>query len=836
METLRNFGKVLICTYIIGLFLGCKAGNESQMVEFFSLMELNRHEEISIFFKNEDLTNDLCHILCLRNESKKKLDSYACNCDSLQISDNIVIKKERILHDIILKKDTCANCSYLLDRLEEFNWGTANLIEIYQTIKYLKVKALVYSELEQFIEAEASLLYGFHLLEKNNLKEKFPFSYFSMLNAIQYLWATEGKHLILQMEINKLVQSGADQYGFVELHDDAIYRQIDMMTIPDSFDLNQIFGQNEITDLGLDIKINIASSLAKSLYLPEDQLIFNQCLELMLSESRDSDIYYYIIDLLTIADIYAYDFKFDTAQYYIEEAKDLILEEHPNQTWLKTYYLESKMTYYENQYYANDYSEDLDSAIHYMTLMNDIIESIYSDKSVFHYNDILVEQVLDLMHLLKSENNISNNLQEKVLDGNHIAKNQELKFQSQHYKILKDGESSQLGDINKKINEIYLESNELTNLDLASDVKYKTFYDLVEERQKIRKRVQEEDDFKTYPIKSEEIFEFVKRENCEIVEYISSDEETALYHLSSKGMRISIIPNNILDSVVYEVLLAIERKIKIEDITSLKSLILPFELNNNASQLIILKSGLLEKIPFNIMDINTPIRYSNDLNEVLDNEVLEIDKESFWVQCFSNNETIKDRSKKKYLELIDGFTSSSRIVNNLSIEQENFCSGRSSSFDKFKLGCSKDGLHLITHGISDESVKNKNYLIFRSKNGGYEKVSSVDLDYLPSYPKFIFLDACDTGIGKIEVGEGSYSLGRVFLKNGTSTIIKTLWKIDDETAGYFSDEFYKGWTSGLSVYEAFTKAQSKLKEDFKDPYYWAPFVLEGNPNVYLSKN
>ena len=102
-------------------------------------------------------------------------------------------------------------------------------------------------------------------------------------------------------------------------------------------------------------------------------------------------------------------------------------------------------------------------------------------------------------------------------------------------------------------------------------------------------------------------------------------------------------------------------------------------------------------------------------------------------------------------------------------------------------------------------------------------------------PTFVNLIACDTGLGFQLDGNGTYSLSREFIRNGSKAVIKTLWKVDDKATYIFQTKLYEFWTEGCSLGEAIFDAQKYLKihKSYSHPYYWAGFVLEGNPNLYL---
>ena len=94
--------------------------------------------------------------------------------------------------------------------------------------------------------------------------------------------------------------------------------------------------------------------------------------------------------------------------------------------------------------------------------------------------------------------------------------------------------------------------------------------------------------------------------------------------------------------------------------------------------------------------------------------------------------------------------------------------------------------------------------------------------------ELVILSACETGLGVLKSGEGVYGLQRAFRVAGAENIIMSLWKVSDEATKDLILSFYKKWTSGKSVKEAFREAQRELRDKYPGAYYWAAFVLIGN--------
>jgi CHAT domain-containing protein len=96
--------------------------------------------------------------------------------------------------------------------------------------------------------------------------------------------------------------------------------------------------------------------------------------------------------------------------------------------------------------------------------------------------------------------------------------------------------------------------------------------------------------------------------------------------------------------------------------------------------------------------------------------------------------------------------------------------------------------------------------------------------------ELVVLSACETGIGKQIRGEGLIALTRGFMYAGAARVVASLWKVDDSATAALMARFYKEmFTNGKTPAAALKAAQNYISEQkrWRDPYYWAGFVLQG---------
>ncbi len=130
---------------------------------------------------------------------------------------------------------------------------------------------------------------------------------------------------------------------------------------------------------------------------------------------------------------------------------------------------------------------------------------------------------------------------------------------------------------------------------------------------------------------------------------------------------------------------------------------------------------------------------------------------------------------------------------------------------------------LLLTGAGDILNETKyNYNVDNGILTAYEAMS-LNLDQTD----LVVLSACETGLGEIQAGEGVYGLQRAFLVAGAKTIIMSLFKVSDEATQQLMVKFYRKWIESGNKRQAFIEAKKEIRNEYRDPIYWGPFVMIG---------
>jgi CHAT domain-containing protein len=182
-------------------------------------------------------------------------------------------------------------------------------------------------------------------------------------------------------------------------------------------------------------------------------------------------------------------------------------------------------------------------------------------------------------------------------------------------------------------------------------------------------------------------------------------------------------------------------------------------------------------------------------------------------------------------------------------------------------------VHLATHGKSNANVAMSSALFLASdpdrsadhltldtdgRITAQQIVNTWDLD-----ADLVVLSACETGLGRYAGGEGYLGFTQALFVKGARSVVLSLWKVDDRATSLLMKRFYenllgkrrdlkeplpkamalseaKAWLRTQSVEDDPTTRSEPRKSNrgkgqatvtrFDHPYYWAGFVLVGDPS------
>lgn len=156
--------------------------------------------------------------------------------------------------------------------------------------------------------------------------------------------------------------------------------------------------------------------------------------------------------------------------------------------------------------------------------------------------------------------------------------------------------------------------------------------------------------------------------------------------------------------------------------------------------------------------------------------------------------------------------------------------GTTSKSEFLKRAEKYDLIHIAAHAQQDTVSPLFYSISLGADKDGTEKLEVREIYNLDlSRTSLVVLSGCQTDWGVPTQGDDIITLNRAFLYAGTPTVIASLWLVDDKPTNELMASFYKHLMSGMGKAEALRAAQSDTRRKYPDPFYWASFVLTGDP-------
>lgn len=136
-------------------------------------------------------------------------------------------------------------------------------------------------------------------------------------------------------------------------------------------------------------------------------------------------------------------------------------------------------------------------------------------------------------------------------------------------------------------------------------------------------------------------------------------------------------------------------------------------------------------------------------------------------------------------------------------------------------------IHFATHGTFDAEKPLSSGLLMTGdgENDGTLTVGELYDLRLPA--DLVTLSACETALGKVANGDDVVGFTRGFLYAGVSSIVSSLWKVDDQATSILMQQFYASLKES-DKRNALRAAQLKVKNTYNShPYFWAAFQITG---------
>jgi CHAT domain-containing protein len=142
-------------------------------------------------------------------------------------------------------------------------------------------------------------------------------------------------------------------------------------------------------------------------------------------------------------------------------------------------------------------------------------------------------------------------------------------------------------------------------------------------------------------------------------------------------------------------------------------------------------------------------------------------------------------------------------------------------------------IHFATHGLmSERQPQYSGLALTLDEDPGEDGLLQVyEIFNLKLQADLVVLSACQTGLGKELRGEGMIGLTRAFMYAGAPSVVVSLWQVADRSTAELMVRFYRQLDRTGDKIEALRRAKLELMQNprYSHPYFWASFVLVGEP-------
>ena len=126
---------------------------------------------------------------------------------------------------------------------------------------------------------------------------------------------------------------------------------------------------------------------------------------------------------------------------------------------------------------------------------------------------------------------------------------------------------------------------------------------------------------------------------------------------------------------------------------------------------------------------------------------------------------------------------------------------------------------IILAGVNDYYI----YDFEIGKENGYVNSGEFSLLDLKN-TDLVVLSSCESGKGIYNYFSSTQGLVEGIRQSGANNLIASLWKVDDFVTQELMVYFYDFYLGGTSISESLRFSKLKIKEKYKNPYFWAGFV------------
>jgi CHAT domain-containing protein len=147
-------------------------------------------------------------------------------------------------------------------------------------------------------------------------------------------------------------------------------------------------------------------------------------------------------------------------------------------------------------------------------------------------------------------------------------------------------------------------------------------------------------------------------------------------------------------------------------------------------------------------------------------------------------------------------------------------------------------IHIAAHALIDDRAPMYSAIVLSAKADADDGLLEArEVAGLSLNAGLAVLSACQTARGRVRSGEGVIGLNWSFFAAGCPTTVVSQWNAESEATAALMIELHRGLRAGQTTAEALRAAQKSVRtqEQYRHPFYWAPFIAVGAANRALRR-
>ncbi len=141
-------------------------------------------------------------------------------------------------------------------------------------------------------------------------------------------------------------------------------------------------------------------------------------------------------------------------------------------------------------------------------------------------------------------------------------------------------------------------------------------------------------------------------------------------------------------------------------------------------------------------------------------------------------------------------------------------------------------LHFASHALIDDKKPVRSAILLALDEDPAEDglLQTREIYNLKINANLVILSACQTGLGQFIRGEGIEGLNRAFFYSGASSVLISLWSVNDQATSRLMFEFYRSLRIPKTPIQALREAKIEMihSRTISHPFYWAGFIITGD--------